>query len=148
MTEQELKSSFGFKWVGSCLATDKGFDIQPRYQEAFSENKLVYAIGINGEIKYIGATYRGINGRFSDYMRQKSATKQDEKIRTNIVEALSRRATVNLLAWMDDDLWHFGGLDINRYLSVEDALIEYAGPSWNQKGTSGIKQIKRKQIKG
>jgi hypothetical protein len=125
MTTTQLME-IGFQRVGDCRASlfqTNLFDVN-LVSSIRNTAKLVYAISLDNNVVYVGSTNRGLSRRFTAYRNGTNRETTDGRIGEAIGQALRTSSNIEVLAWIDAQEWQLGWLKVNRYRSVEDAVIE------------------------
>lgn len=93
----------------------------------------VYAFVVDGVIRYVGLTQKGIRGRMAHYVRGHSRQRTSARIKGLILEALAVGSRVEVLvATPDPTEWN--GLPVLTAPGLEAGLIRLIQPEWNMQG--------------
>lgn len=93
----------------------------------------VYAFVVDGVIRYIGLTQRGIRGRMAHYVRGHSRQRTSARIKGRILEALAKGSRVEVLAATPEST-EWNGLPVLTAPGLEAGLIRLVQPEWNMQG--------------
>ena len=93
----------------------------------------VYAFVVDGVIRYVGLTQRGIRGRMAHYVRGQIRQRTSARIKGRILEALAQGSRVEVLvATPEPTEWN--GLPVLTAPGLEAGLIRLIRPEWNMQG--------------
>ncbi|USI76535.1 GIY-YIG nuclease family protein [Sphingopyxis sp. USTB-05] len=93
----------------------------------------VYAFVVDGVIRYIGLTQRGIRTRMAHYVRGHSRQRTSARIKGRILEALAEGRRVEVLvATPEPTEWK--ELPVLTAPGLEAGLIRLVQPEWNMQG--------------
>jgi hypothetical protein len=113
--------------------------IAVRFDHQIPAEPGVYAIVVDGEVKYIGAAQRGLHGRWKKYRSHTNKGKVAVRIRQLIAEALRARANVDVYVVTPPAIihrWH--DLPIDGIGGLEEGLIREMQPLWNRRGVRSV----------
>jgi hypothetical protein len=135
-TALERLKTINFKPVGNWeLSKSKGLAL--RLSSKVSDKKgAVYAFSVNGEVKYIGVTEKGLTKRIRHYVRPGPSQRTNQRIRQHILETLKHGFSVEIYAWHDLLGYRVGGFEVIVALGLEPTLIKTFNPAWNKKGAN------------
>ena len=126
----------GFVHAGHWALTD-GKELKaslvPLALSATQHNKdnNLYAFVIDGTVKYVGKTTRGLPERMAGYQRPGPTQATNRKNNQRIRESLEAGLRVEILALPDSGLLRYGEFHINLAAGLEDNIIEALDPEWN-----------------
>lgn len=93
----------------------------------------VYAFVVDGVIRYIGLTQRGLRGRMAHYVRGHSRQRTSARIKGRILAALAAGSRIEVLvATPEPTAWN--GLPVLTAPGLEAGLIRLVQPEWNMQG--------------
>jgi hypothetical protein len=96
---------------------------------------VLYAFVRNGEVLYVGKTRQPLRERMRGY--QNPALTQSTNIRGNakIVDLVREGGPVDVYAFPDNGLLHYGGFHLNLAAGLEDSIVSGLKPPWNMMGS-------------
>lgn len=125
-TSWEILLRGGFLFLGEWQPGDDGFVLDARAPT----DGGVYAFVVDDVVMYVGLTQRGLRGRLDAYRRGHERQRTNARVKTLILEALSRGKRVKvLIAVPEAQSW--GGLPVNTAAGLEAGLIAKIQPPWN-----------------
>lgn len=93
----------------------------------------VYAFVVDGIIRYVGLTQRGLRGRMAHYVRGHARQRTSARIKGLILTALNAGSRVEILiATPEETTWN--GLPVLTAPGLEAGLIRMIRPDWNMQG--------------
>jgi hypothetical protein len=93
----------------------------------------VYVFVVDGIIRYIGLTQRGLRGRMAHYVRGHSRQRTSARVKALILAALAAGSRVEILIATPDPL-EWNGLPVHTAPGLEAGLIRLIRPEWNIQG--------------
>jgi hypothetical protein len=114
-------------------------DGQPFFEltRLMDEKRILYAFISDNEVKYIGKSIQSLNGRMYGYQRPGPTQKTNIKNLANIKAVLEQGKRVDIIAFRDNSLLHYGPFQINMAAALEDDLIAKLRPEWNGQSLPG-----------
>lgn len=94
----------------------------------------VYAFVVDGFIRYIGLTQRGLRTRMGHYVRGHVRQRTSARVKGLILDALRSGSRTEVLIATPPSL-EWNGLPINTAAGLEAGLIRMLRPEWNKRGT-------------
>lgn len=123
----------GFKKVG-CWLLKNGKIVLNLNAGCLSKQNVLYAYISDGEVKYIGKTNQELSKRLYGYENPGPSQSTNIRINKNITELLLKGETVDIFAFINENIITFGGFEINIAAGLEDSLIKVINPPWNKMG--------------
>ena len=93
----------------------------------------VYAFVVDGAIKYIGLTQRGLRGRMAHYVRGHARQRTSARVKGLILAALAAGNSVEVLIATPEPM-DWKGLPVLTAPGLEAGLIRMIRPEWNMQG--------------
>ena len=123
----------GFEPAGHWLL--KGDELVLELSRHASQRNILYAFVSDGEVKYVGKTTQSLHARMGGY--KNARFRQTTNVRNNarIKALLQTGAAVDILAFPDNGLFHYGQFHMNLAAALEDSLISLIAPPWNGSAT-------------
>jgi hypothetical protein len=95
----------------------------------------VYAFLVDGWVKYVGLTQRGLRTRMGHYRRGHKRQRTSARVKGLIAAALSAGEKVSVLIATPQPM-EWNGLPINSAAGLEAGLIRLLRPEWNMLGAT------------
>lgn len=109
----------------------EGQDLRCDFKEFRTNENVLYAFVVDGEVKYIGKTTQQLCKRMHGYVRPGETQTTNAKGNRLIRECLQSGAAVEVHVLPDNGLMHYGDFHINLAAGLEDSLIAIIKPDWN-----------------
>jgi excinuclease UvrABC nuclease subunit len=93
----------------------------------------VYAFVVDGVIRYVGLTQRGLRGRMAHYVRGHSRQRTSARVKELILAALRAGSSIEILVAMPAAM-EWNGLPVLTAPGLEAGLIRSIRPEWNMQG--------------
>lgn len=100
-----------------------------------SENNILYAFIVDGEVKYIGKTTQTLLKRMGGYKTPGATQATNIKNNANLLNSLNEGKTVDIYVLPDNGLMHYGIFHLNLSAGLEDSIIQTLAPDWNRSAT-------------
>ena len=96
-----------------------------------TQNNILYAFTVDGELVYIGKTVQPLAARMAGY--RNPAPSQTTNVRNNarILEKLQQGCAVEIFALPDTGLHRYGDFHLNLAAALEDDIVRVMRPPWN-----------------
>lgn len=120
----------GFSRLGQwALVSDDAFELDC----IVPADPGVYVFVVDGVIRYIGLTQRGLRGRMGHYVRGHSRQRTSARVKGLILAALGAGSRVEILI-ATPEATEWGGLPVLTAPGLEAGLIRMIQPDWNMQG--------------
>lgn len=119
----------GFEKAGSWALVDNV--LKPNIDKYLSENNILYAFIVDGEVKYVGKTTQTLLKRMGGYIYPGPTQTTNIKNKANILNALNDGYSVDIFVLADNGLMHYGIFHLNLSAGLEDSIIRELSPAWN-----------------
>lgn len=120
----------GFRFLGQWQETGEGeFELSAKAPV----DSGVYAFVVDGFVRYVGLTQRGIRTRMGHYRRGHVRQKTSARVKALIALALAEGKKVDVLIATPEPL-DWNGLPVNTAAGLEAGLIRMIRPDWNMLG--------------
>lgn len=123
----------GFRLLGEWRPTEDGeFELSAKAPP----DAGVYAFVVDGWIRYIGLTQRGLSTRMGHYRRGHQRQRTSARVKKLISTTLKEGKPVQVLIAIPDKAMEWNGLPINAAAGLEAGLIRLIQPDWNMQGVT------------
>lgn len=129
MTKLERLQSIGFLCVGRWrLDADQ---LRANLNAHKGAKNVLYAFVVDDELKYVGKTVRTLTDRMNGYRYPGDSQPTNRKNHGEIRKALGKGKRVDIFVLPTNELFHYGGFQLNIAAGLEDDLIRQLDPEWN-----------------
>jgi hypothetical protein len=125
----ERLESIGFVRVGRWQR--EADHVRPYLEAHKSAKNVLYAFVVDGELKYLGKTVRPLIDRMNNYRYPGATQPTNKKNHEYIRKALDNNKHVDIFLLPPNELFHYGGFQLNLAAGLEDDLIRQLDPEWN-----------------
>lgn len=133
MSDLKKLTDIGFLKAGYWTLTPTGIkSILSAYAES---RNVLYCFVSDAVVLYLGKTVGSLKQRMYGYQNPASSQTTNVKGNKNIKCLLADGNPVEIYAYPDNGLLHFGVFHINLAAGLEDSIVRKLKPKWNQTGT-------------
>ncbi len=127
----QLLLSLGFEFVGEWALENNSLKFH--LSKCASERNILYAFIVQGIVNYVGKSTMSLNQRMNGY--RNPGPSQTTNIRNHklILDVLINKKRVEIFALVPKEEVFYKGFQINIAAGLEDNIINYIKPSWNDR---------------
>lgn len=130
--ELDTLAQLGFEIVGEWFLENDALDF--KIDKHKNEFNILYAFVSNNKIKYIGKSTNTLGKRIYQYKKPGPSQKTNIKNNKNIKKLLISGQAVQIWAFPNQDKLYYREFPINIAAGLEDNLIAFVKPDWNDTG--------------
>jgi hypothetical protein len=124
--------------IGFCRAGEwvlKDGKLKDELEAGLPNSPALYAFVTGQTVCYLGKTARSLAARMQNYRNSDSSQSANQRVAGEIGRCLERKSAVEIYAFFDPGLLHYGAFPINLPAALEDGLIAGLNPAWNDQKT-------------
>lgn len=119
----------GFLPVGTWRISSSELELSLHSMEELGP--ALYAFVVAGEVKYVGKTTQTLKQRLCFYRKPGKSQRTNIRVKAEIIAALGKVPTVEILGFHDPSPKKFGCFQLNLPAGLEDDIIAQLRPQWN-----------------